>query len=83
MFKRYLKSERTDGQTDRHTDGQTHRQPDRRTNRHKESIGPEGRCLENFAVLLNSKLNGVAPMIANPTPANFINDNDKHPMSHS
>ena len=50
-FKRYLKSEHTDGQThrrtntqtDKHTDGQTHR----RTFRLIESIGPEGRCFEN------------------------------------
>ena len=31
MFKRYLKSEHWDGQTDRRTDGQTDRQTDRRT----------------------------------------------------
>ena len=37
-FKQYLKSE----QTDRHTD--------RRTNRLIESIGPEGRCFENYQV---------------------------------
>ena len=33
----------TDGQTDKHTDTRT----DRRTNQLIESIGPEGRCLEN------------------------------------
>ena len=43
-FKRYLKSEYTDGQTD----GQTDKQTDRRTFRLIESIGPEGRCFENY-----------------------------------
>ena len=37
--KRYLKSEQTDKQKDKHTD--------RRTFRLIESIGPEGRCFEN------------------------------------
>ena len=37
-FKRYLKSE--------HTDGQTHGQTDRRTFQLIESIGPEARCFE-------------------------------------
>ena len=40
--KRYLKSEQTDGHTDRRTHGRT----DRRTFRLIESIGPEGRCFE-------------------------------------
>ena len=40
-FKRYLKSE----ETDRQTDGQTNR----RTIRLIESIGPEGQCFENLA----------------------------------
>ena len=30
------------------TDGQTDRQTDRRTNRHIKSVGPEGRCFENW-----------------------------------
>ena len=38
-FKRYLKSEQTNTQTDKHTH--------RRTFRLIESIGPQGRCFEN------------------------------------
>ena len=45
-FKRYLKSEQTDGHTDTRTDGHT----DRRTFRLIESIGPEGRCFENIFI---------------------------------